>query len=140
MIRYENDDRAVARVLEGLNGGLIDHGTARAIAAGYNDHDTAQFVTTGGIPTYDDDDADGIDGPAEWLMDAIRHGVDSATLKREEASLAALHDYLSERVGNGETDAVVGWVSMDVPRHVDYPHEDGSLDTCWCFNEDDSDN
>lgn len=136
MIRYESDDRAIARVLRGLDGGVIDHGAARVIAAGYNDVDTAQFVTTGEIPTYDDDD-DGIDGPAEWLMDAIRHGVDSTTLKREEGPLSALYAYLQERVGEGETGPVEGWVSLDVIRHVDYPHENGALDTCWCFDDDD---
>lgn len=137
MIRYESDERAVARVLDGLAGGLIDHGTARVIAAGYNDGDTAQFVTTGTIPTYDDDDDDGIDGPAEWLMDAIRHSVDSATLKREERSLDALYAYLTERVVNEDTGPVEGWVSLGIQRHVDYPHEDGALPECWCCDESD---
>ena len=139
MIRYESDERAVARVLRGLGGGLIDHGTARVIAAGYNDRDTAEFVTTGEIPTYegegDDYTEDDIDGPAEWLMDAIRHGVDSFTLSRESGPLDALCAYLQERVVNGETGPVEGWGSLDIQRHVDYPHRDGDLDTCWCFGD-----
>ena len=140
MIRYESDERAITRVLDGLNGALIDHGAARVIAAGYNDRDTAQFVTTGEIPTFDDDDDDDdVDGPAEWLMDAIRHGVDSVTLSRQEGPLSALYAYLQERVELGETGPVEGWVSMDIQRHVDYPHADGALDTCWCFSGDDDD-
>lgn len=142
MIRYESDDQAVARVLRGLNGVLIDHGTAKVIAAGYNDNDTAPFVTTGAIPTYEDEDEDDydyddIDGPAEWLMDAIRHGVDSLTLSRQEAPLNALYAYLQERVAEGETGPVEGWVSLDIQRHVDYPHKDGALPDCWCSDDDD---
>lgn len=143
MIRYEGDDRAIARVIANLALAdaepVIGHGAAKVIAAGYNDNDTAEFVTTGAIPTFDDDDSDGDgDGPAEWLMDAIRHGVDSVTLGHSFTELDALYAYLQERVESGETGPVDGWASLDIKRHVDYPHEDGALPECWCFDESDN--
>lgn len=129
MIGYEGDDRAVARALASLTAGeSIDHATARVIAAGYNTPDTAPFVTTGALLHHD----------AAVTMDCIRDGVDATTLRREAASLAALETYLIDREAlTGETGPVEGWTSLDIPRHVDYPHQDGMLPDCWCHDESD---
>jgi hypothetical protein len=125
MIRYEDDASAITRAINALGKGeIIDHGTARAIASGYNDHRTAHFVTTGYMPQ----------GDAQWLMDAIERGVDTSIFRRE---LVALRAYLTDREESGDTGRVDGWSDMWVPKHVDYPHEGGQLDTCWCYGEDD---
>lgn len=141
MFQYEGDERALTRFLTEANG-IMDHAAARVFAAGYNAPDTAAFVTTGEIPTDgdgDEHDDDDVDGPAEWLMEDIRRGVDSATLARDSDALEALHAYLTDRVANGDTGPVDGWAALDIPRHVDYPHETGALDTCWCYDETDED-
>jgi hypothetical protein len=127
MIRYEDDDTAIARALNALGEGeIIDHGTARAIASQYNDYRTAHFVNTGYIPQ-----------GAQWLMSAIRRGVSPADLKQGADALNALTAYLVSREESHDTGRVPGWSDMWVPKHVDYPHQDGALDTCWCFDGDD---
>ncbi|MBA2951418.1 hypothetical protein [Streptomyces himalayensis] len=121
MLQYENDDRAIARVIASLSEGeTIDHGTARAIAAPYNDYRTEHFVSTGYMPQ----------GDAEWLMEAICRGVDQTALDRDREALGALRVYLSEREENGDTGRVDGWSDMWVAKHVDYPHEPGRLYDC----------
>ncbi|WP_413114819.1 hypothetical protein ACK1X7_07380 [Streptomyces sp. CY1] len=92
-------------------GGVIDHGTARAIASGYNDYRTAHFVNTGYMPR----------GDAMWLMDAVRRGVDVQTLENDRAALEALCGYLLHRQGAGDTGRVPGWSGMwvrPVPMHI----------------------
>lgn len=127
MIQYENDERAVQRVLDSLGEGeVIDHATARTIAAGYNDHRTADFVSTGRME---------ID--AEFLMDAVRRGADAETLRRDAKALSALEAYLREREEVSDIEPVPGWSDMWVPKHVNRPHRDGALPECWCFDEDD---
>lgn len=129
MIRYESDSKAIARALNSLGEGeAIDHGTAHAIATGYNDYRTAHFVSTGYMPQ----------GDAQWLMDAVRNGVDAQTLKDDSEALTALMVYLLDREESGDTGRVDGWAGMWVPKHVDYPHENGALDTCWCFEDDEN--
>lgn len=128
-MQYENDERAVARAIEALSDGeTIDHGTARAIASGYNDYRTAHFVSTGYMPQSD----------AQWLMDALRRGVDAQTLKRDSEALTALMAYLLEREESGDTGRVPGWSDMWVVKHVDYPHEHGQSSTCWCSEDEDA--
>lgn len=92
-------------------GEVIDHGTARAIASGYNDYRTAHFVNTGYMPK----------GDALWLMDAIRRGVDAETLESDRPALDALCAYLLHRQGTGDTGRVHGWSDMWVrptPVHI----------------------
>lgn len=140
MIRYEGDEKAVARVLGALaEGEVIEHGTARTIAAWFtNGGDTVNyaFVSSGYITPCEcegececDDDGD-----VEALMEALTHRVDADALRENEAALSALREYLTNRVLGGDLDKVPGWPDMWVPKHVDYPHQDGALDTCWCYD------
>jgi hypothetical protein len=125
MIRYEDDDTAIARALSALGDGeIIDHGTARTIASQYNCPGiAASFVTTGAMP-----------GPAPtFLMEELTD--QTSEQWRQDDALNALEDYLIER--GADTGKVSGWSDMWVPKHVDYPHQDGALDTCWCYDEDD---
>jgi hypothetical protein len=109
MIRYEDDDTAIARALNALGEGeIIDHGTARAIASQYNDYRTAHFVNTGYIPQ-----------GAQWLMSAIRRGVSPADLKQGADALNALTAYLVSREESHDTGRVPGWSDMWVPKHGD---------------------
>jgi hypothetical protein len=126
MIRYESDDTAIARAINALGEGEeINHGTARTIASQYNCPGiAATFVTTGAMP-----------GPApKFLMEALT-GMEPEQWRQDDA-LGALEDYLSER--GADTDRIPGWSDMWVPKHVDYPHRDGALDTCWCYDSEDS--
>lgn len=123
MIRYESDEKAVKRELERLGDDyVIDHGTARTIASWFNDFSTAPFVTTGVM--YDTVDV---------MMSDIKRGCD---IPSWEAEFNALEAYLFLRAEFGETGKVWAWSEMWVDKHVDYPHEDGQLDTCWCYMED----
>ena len=129
-MRYESDERAIARVIEHAkrSGEVIDDGTARAIAAGYLDNDTIGFVSTGDIPQ----------GDALGLMERIRRGVDPRALALDSEALEALCSYLLDREGSGDTGSIPGWPDKWVTRHVDYPHHDGQLPECWCYVDDDS--
>ncbi|MGV9850436.1 hypothetical protein ACWDWU_16955 [Streptomyces sp. NPDC003442] len=110
-------------------GGVIDHGTARAIASGYNDYRTAHFVNTGYMPR----------GDAMWLMDAIRRGVDAQTLENDREALEALCGYLLQRQGKGDTGRVPGWSGMwvrPVPMHIHVGYNadgQGPEDAPACF-------
>lgn len=131
MCQYENDEQAVARVLSGLpEGERIDAGTARTIASWFNEPGIVEsFVSTGAMPT--DTDTPGVD-----LLHAMQRGVDSATRSANVDALLALDYYLEDRESAGDLDPVSGWSAVWVPKHVDYPHEGGTLDTCWCFDGD----
>jgi hypothetical protein len=123
-IRYESDDRAIARVLDALSEGeIIDHGTARAIAAQYNEPGVCEsFVSTGAMPTDDDD-------PANTLIYALFDG----TAEHPDYGLRgakAVEAYINDRAENGDYGPVEGWSDMWVPKHVDYPHEAGRLVDC----------
>jgi hypothetical protein len=121
MNRYESDSQAISRAISALGEGqTIDHGTARAIASGYNDYRTAHFVSTGYMPQ----------GDAAWLMEAVKRGVDAATLESDAAALEALEAYLQERESTGDTGRIDGWSDMWVVKHIDYPHEIGRLYDC----------
>lgn len=130
MIRYEGDDRAVARVLGELNEGeRIDASTARTIASWFNEPGIVEsFVSTGAMPT--DTETPGVD-----LLHAMQRGVDQATREANTDALLALDFYLEDREAAGDLGKVTGWSDMWVPKHVDYPHENGALDTCWCYEE-----
>jgi hypothetical protein len=129
MMQYENDDRAILRVLDGLaEGQIIDHGTARAIAAQYNEPGICEsFVSTGAIPSGEND------GPDSFtLIYALFDG----TAEHPEYGLRAakaLEEYIEDRNEAGDFAPVDGWSDMWVPKHVDYPHETGALDACWCY-------
>lgn len=131
---YESDERAIARVIAALSDGeTIDHGTARAIASQYNDGaDTTvyAFVSTGAMP----DEFLSTDR----LYRALVAGVSGADQERNADALTALDAYMREREETDALGRVDGWPDMWVPRHVDYPHEHGQLDTCWCYEDDDS--
>lgn len=130
MIQLESDTHAIARAIAALSDGeVIDHGTARAIAAGYNDFRTAHFVSTGYMPQSD----------AQWLMDALRRGVDAQTLKNAAPELTALMAYLLAREESGDTGRVDGWSDAWVVKHADYPHETDTLYDCPACNVEDDD-
>ncbi|MFG3718224.1 hypothetical protein ACGF8D_10545 [Streptomyces massasporeus] len=129
MLQYESDESAVQRMLADESVTLIDHGTARTIAAWFNGPGAvAGFVSTGIIKG---DTA----FPTDEIMHLIRSGVDAVTLRANEAALDALEAYLQERENYFDLEPVDGWTSMWVPKHVDRPHESGALDTCWCYDE-----
>lgn len=133
-MKYENDERAVARVLGTLGEGeRIDAGTARTIASWFNEPGIVEsFVSTGAMPT--DTDEPGVD-----LLHAMMRGVDQRTRDANTDALLALDYYLEDREVSGDLGKVDGWSDMWVPKHVDYPHETGALDTCWCFDEESDD-
>ncbi|MGW2513640.1 hypothetical protein ACWC0A_30450 [Streptomyces scopuliridis] len=133
-MQYESDERAIARAIEALaDGETIDHGTARAIAAGFTDGgDTVNysFVSTGAMPT--DSDTPGAD-----VLHSLYRGVDAQTLSASNEALLALDYYLEDREAAGDTDRVDGWSDMWVLKHVDRPHETGTLPDCFaCDTED----
>lgn len=120
MLQYESDDRAIARVLDALaDGEVIDHGTARAIAAQYNEPGVCEaFVSTGAIVT---------DG------EALVHALFDGTAEHPDHGLRAAHAleaYILDRDESGDDEPVSGWSQMWVPKHVDYPHESGRLVDC----------
>lgn len=127
MIWYEGDERAVTRVLSARGkGDVIEAGTARTIASWFNEPGiVASFVSTGAIP----------DNDAGALYAAMMRGVvlDDGT----RVAAYALNTYLNDRSECGDSGPVAGWSDMWVPKHVDYPHESGALDTCWCYGESD---
>lgn len=136
MIRYESDERAVARVLAALGDGeTIDHGTARTIASWFTDGaDTVNyaFVSTGTMPS--DTETPGVD-----ILHTMYRGVDQATRDANNDALLALDYYLEEREASGDLGRIPGWSDMWVRKHVDRPHEDGTLPECWCADNDDDD-
>jgi hypothetical protein len=134
MIQYENDDRAILRVLDALGDGeIIDHGTARAVASQYNEPGICEsFVSTGSIPSGEDGGADSF-----TLIYALFDG----TAEHPEYGLRAakaLEEYIEDRNEAGDFAPVPGWSDMWVTRHVDYPHESGALHGC-CADDDESD-
>lgn len=127
MTPYETDERAVQRVLESLGEGeKIGHETARTIAADYNEGGVAlvyAFVSTGAML-----------GEVEELWNALmwNGSLYESADNRQTDALDALKAYLDDRAETGDTGPVEGWAGMWVCKHVDYPHETGDLDTCWC--------
>ena len=102
-----NDETAVAEVIAALGEGeRIDHGTARTIAAWFNEPGiVASFVSTGAMPT--DTDTPGVD-----LLHAMQSGVDQATRDTNIDALLALDYYLEDREAAGDLGPVDGWSSM----------------------------
>lgn len=104
-----NDEQAVAEVLASLGEGeRIGHGTARTIAAWFNDGADAaiySFVSTGAMPT--DTDTPGVD-----LLHALMRGVDQATRDDNTDALLALDWYLENREIAGDLGRVDGWSDM----------------------------
>ncbi|MGW0930710.1 hypothetical protein [Streptomyces sp. NPDC002644] len=83
----------------------IDHGTARTIAAWFNDGaDTSvySFVSTGAIH----------EGDGEYLYQGLTRGVDDVTLRENRWALSELGVYIDHRVYHGETAPVAGWSGM----------------------------
>lgn len=126
MFVYEDDVKAVNRVLDALREGeFIDDATARTIASWCKDPDgrVKRFQLTGEI--------------FECNAMALWRAFDKATVFAFPNAFRELAAYLVERVTWGNTEAVSGWDRLWVKAHVDYPHQDGALDTCWCFDESD---
>lgn len=132
MIRYEDDDTAIARALSALGEGEeIDHGTARTIASQYNElGPVASFVSTGAITTED--------ASTLWRLVTDNGKLYETGSPDERKALDYLGTYLMERVRYDDMGRIAGWSDMWVPKHVDYPHQDGALDTCWCHDEDEA--
>lgn len=131
MFQYENDDTAIARAvaLAQQASEEIGHGTARAIASQYNElGPVASFVSTGAITTED--------GSTLWRLVTDGGVLYQSGSASERMALDSLGTYFLDRVRSGDTDRITGWSDMWVPKHVDYPHQDGALDTCWCFEDD----
>lgn len=129
-MQYESDERAVERSIREVVA-EIDHGTARTIASWFNTPGPVEtFVSTGAMPV-------GEAFPTDVLMYAVRKDLDPATERANVDALDALETYLNERECYDDLDRVDGWSDMWVPKHVDYPHKTGALDTCWCFDESD---
>jgi hypothetical protein len=102
-----SDEQAVANVLESLEEGeRIGHGTARTIAAWFNEPGIVEsFVSTGALPT--DTETPGAD-----LLHAMMRGVDQATRDANNDALLALDYYLEDRETAGDLAPVPGWSSM----------------------------
>lgn len=129
MISYESDERAVARAIAETT--IIDDATARTIASWFNEPGHVHaFVSTGAMPVYKT-------SPSNALMSEIRKGVDALTLEKERDALDALQAYLEDREDSCLLDRVSGWSDMWVRKHVDYPHHDGALPECWCYDDED---
>lgn len=106
-----SDQAAIARAIKVANennGGIIDHGTARAIASGYSDNNTYSFVSTGNFVESDDPD----DVASDALMRDFIRGVDSATLESNADELNALRAYLEYRDDMEMYGPVDGWSNM----------------------------
>ena len=104
-----NDETAVAQVIASLGEGeRIGHGTARTIAAWFNDGgDTTiyAFVSTGAMPT-------DTETPGPDLLHAMMRGVDRATRDANTDALLALDYYLKDREIAGDLGPVADWSSM----------------------------
>lgn len=124
MVWFESDARAIARAVN-LACGVeeIDHGTARAVASGYNKPGiVAQFVTTGAIRP---------DATTLWRAVTDDCRLYQSATREERAALDALGTYLLHREHEDGGRAVPGWAQMWVIKHADYPHAgDGDLWGC----------
>jgi hypothetical protein len=104
-----SDEQAVAEVLASLEEGeRIGHGTARTIAAWFNngaDTVICSFVSTGAMPT-------GTDTPGVHLLHALMRSVDQATRDGNTDALLALDYYLEDREAVGNLGPVDGWSGM----------------------------
>lgn len=114
MMQYENDDRAILRVLDGLaEGQIIDHGTARTIASQYNEPGICEsFVSTGAIPSGESD------GPDSF---SLIYALFDGTAEHPEYGLRAakaLEEYIEDRSEAGEFAPVDGWSGMWVPKQA----------------------
>ena len=99
MIRYEGDEKAVARVLGALGEGeIIDHGTARTIAASFTAGSCTTSMALSSSGTMLEE--------TELIMWSLKRGVDDETLSSHASELEALEAYLQDRESSGDTERV----------------------------------
>lgn len=120
MNERHNDDRAILRVLGALSEGeIIDHGTARAIATGYNEPGICEsFVSTGAIPSGENGGADSF-----TLIYALFEGT-AAHPDYGLRAAKALEEYIEDRNEAGDFGPVPGWSGMWVS------NPEGESDDC----------
>jgi len=127
MNRYEDDEKSIRRAVSSARDSeeAISDGTARAIAAlFYGDADTYSFLSSGYFT-----------GDVDELMAAFKKDITTSDLRLWKEPLDALEDYLAERLYNGEVNEKIdGWDEGWVPKHIDYPHDNGQLHDCWCYD------
>lgn len=93
-------------------GEIISHGIARTIAAGYSDHNTVSFVTTGNLPAPNAEEEETAEEVVDQLMRDIVRGVDVATMAKHVREIDALRAYLKWRASVSFYGPVNGWAML----------------------------
>jgi|SRR5882757_9298442 len=128
MYQYENDEKAVHRqVASSFNDDEpISDGTARTLVSLFNEEGVLNsFVTTGWF-----------DGDIDLFMHELQRLLSPRDIMWWSEEFEALERYLEDRVDSNQINVKFpGWATRWVTKHVDYPHADGMLHDCWCFDE-----